>query len=286
MRRSSSRYWFARLRPLARPVFWAPAIAILLLILFAWEFLSRSELVSYFGISTPDENLSAEDQAIGADIDSLSLLMNDIRIAPRSEAIQTEILASPQQVKPVQAPTNQLFSSSKSITSVPLQTESTQNGFGVFRTATELGLTSAVATAEVSSPTPLPPNQLQAAMSKLAATESPLVAQTLIEGTARLEAPVNAAPRSTNSFSVLVEGAQPIQPGTPPPISVPLPIAPPINAPVPVVAPLPVELIAPQPVPRFDAVQPTGINQQPFTVPRSIPGRAIGGGNINTFSNP
>lgn len=290
MRRSSSRYWLARLRPLARPVFWAPAIAILLLVLFAWEFFSRPELASYFSISTPDKNLSPEDQAIGADIDSLALLMNDIKIAPKSEVIQ-EISASPQSKKLVPASTNQLFSSQStaSETPQPLQIESNQGVFGVFRNAltAELGLTSVVPATDASTPAPLPPNQLQAAMSKLSANQSAIVSQTPIEGTARLESSINAAPRSTNSFSALVEGAQPIQPGTPPPISAPLPIAPLINSPVPVITPITVEQIAPQPTPELGAVQPTlGINQQPFTVPRSIPGRAIGGGNINTFSNP
>jgi len=33
-------------------------------------------------------------------------------------------------------------------------------------------------------------------------------------------------------------------------------------------------------------LQPSQLNQQPFSVPRRIPGRSIGGGEINTFSNP
>ncbi len=35
-----------------------------------------------------------------------------------------------------------------------------------------------------------------------------------------------------------------------------------------------------------NAVQPSQLNQQPFSVPRRVPGRNIGGGQINTFSNP
>ncbi|HEY9749155.1 MAG TPA: hypothetical protein V6C63_10785, partial [Allocoleopsis sp.] len=33
-------------------------------------------------------------------------------------------------------------------------------------------------------------------------------------------------------------------------------------------------------------LQPSQLNQQPFSAPRRVPGRNIGGGEINTFSNP
>ncbi|WP_190552230.1 hypothetical protein [Trichocoleus sp. FACHB-591] len=33
-------------------------------------------------------------------------------------------------------------------------------------------------------------------------------------------------------------------------------------------------------------IQPSQLNQQPFSTPRRVPGRNIGGGQINTFSNP
>ncbi|MCU0551350.1 MAG: hypothetical protein MUC48_18535 [Leptolyngbya sp. Prado105] len=290
MRESSSRYWFARLRPLARPVFWAPSIALMLLGLFAWEFFSRPELMSYFGISSPEGELSAEDQAIAADIDSLSLLMNDIKVLPKV-ATQNSIQATSDPLKPTQAATDRLFAPATSATqaiSQPIQAEqpTSQGIFGVFRNAlsTQLGVNSALSAVDASTPAPLPPNQLQAAMSKLA--ESPVIAQTLIEGTARLETPIIAAPQtSTNSFSTPVEGTQPIQPGVPPIAPLPItPIAPPINAPLPAIT---AEPIAPQPLPESGVIQPTpGINQQPFTTPRSIPGRVLGGGTINTFSNP
>ena len=110
MRHQSSwvRYAFARLRPLGRPVFWAPSIALLLLILFTWEFFSGAKLASNFGISAPDETLSREDQAIGADIDSLPLLMNDIKITPKSETAQ--IAPSQDSAQPNSATPNRLFS--------------------------------------------------------------------------------------------------------------------------------------------------------------------------------
>lgn len=283
MRHSSwIRYGLARLRPLGRPVFWAPSIALLFLVLFAWEFFSRPELATFLGISNSDEILSAEEQAIGADIDSLPMLMNDVKISSKPQAIEPTIkpTAPPNSTEPT--PTNRLFSApTESVTLPPAQ--SGQGVFAAFTSAltAQLGLPQTDSTA----PAALPANRLQEAIDKLATQDRPIVAQTPIEGTIRLENPINAAPRSTNSFSALVEGVQPIPPGTAPVISAPLPIAPPLNSPVPTIAP-----------PQSTEVQPSNfgviaqpapvVNQQPFTVPRSIPGRAIGGGNFNTFSNP
>ncbi|BAU13355.1 hypothetical protein LEP3755_38940 [Leptolyngbya sp. NIES-3755] len=286
MRRQSSwiRYGLARLRPLGRPVFWGPLIALLFLVLFAWEFFSRPELATYLGIPDSNETLSAEDQAIGADIDSISLLMNDIQVTSRSQTSQTPVRPTTQAnpTAPTPTPTNRLFSTPPESVTPPqsAQTPSGQGVFGAFTNAlsTRLGLPSTVQ-ADSTIPAPLPANRLQEAIDKLA-TENRPVAQAPIEGTIRLDNPINAAP--TNSFSALVEGVQPIAPGTAPVISAPLPIAPPINTSVPTIAPQPNQPsdfgVIQQPAPV--------VNQQPFTVPRPIPGRAIGGGNFNTFSNP
>lgn len=282
MRRQSSwiRYGLARLRPLGRPVFWAPSIALLLLVLFAWEFFSRPELATFFA-SNSNETLSPEEQAIGADIDSLPMLLNDIKITSKPQAIDSAIQPTPSN-SPNPAPTNRLFSApTESITPPPAQTPSGQGVFGAFTSAltTRLGLPTTTQT-DPTTPAPLPANRLQEAIDKLAPENRPVVAQTPIEGTIRLDNPINAAPR-TNSFSALVEGVQPIPPGTAPLPSAPLPIAP-LNAPVPTITPQPTQSsdfgVIQQPAPV--------VNQQPFTVPRSIPGRAIGGGNFNTFSNP
>ena len=291
MRRQSSwiRYGLARLRPLGRPIFWAPSIALLFLVLFAWEFFSQAELASYFGISTPSETLTREDQAIGADIDSLPLLMNDIRITSKAETADSVTPLSPDLATP-----NRLFSSAPDPIAPlqPDQTPSSQGVFGVFKSAltTELGLTN-VAQSTIADPAALPPNRLQEAIAKLASENRPFVAQTPIEGTIRLDPPsINAAPQSSlpNSFSSLVEGTQPIVPGTIPTVSAPLLDA---ERGASVAAPLNFPVIAPQPVETqpssFGVIQNAPIfNQQPFSIPRSIPGRTIGGGNINTFSNP
>ncbi|MBE9010396.1 hypothetical protein IQ250_09285 [Pseudanabaenaceae cyanobacterium LEGE 13415] len=233
--------------------------------------------------------MSPEDQAIGADIDSLSLLMNDIQVIPRSQAPQTPLTPIATQANPTTpnpAPTNRLFAApTESIAPVTQSaTPLGQGAFGAFTNAltTQLGLPTETQV-DPTVPAPLPANRLQEAIDKLA-TENRPVAQAPIEGTIRLENPINAAPRSTNSFSAIVEGVQPIAPGTTPTISAPLPIAPPLNAPVQTITPQ----VQPSQPSDFGVIQqpvPVG-NQQPFTTPRSIPGRPIGGGGFNTFSNP
>lgn len=284
------RYGLARLRPLGRPIVWAPTIALLFLVLFTWEFFNRSEIAQEFSSLTTNETLSPEDQAIGADIDSLSLLMNDIKAASRPGASQFLITpTAPTATQQNSATPNQLFSTATDPTAQP-----EQDTAGTLKSAfsTELGLpyTTRPATAE----TALPPNRLQEALTKLATENRSIASPPPIEGTIRLDtntaSSINAAPLP-NSFSALVEGTQPIAPGTTPMISAPLPnaergatLAPSINAPV-------SSPIAPQSQPidtqNFGVIQNAPVvDQQPFSVPRPIPGRTIGGGEINTFSNP
>ncbi len=287
MRHQSSwvRYGLARLRPLGRPVFWAPSIALLLLILFAWEFFSRPELVSYLRLSNPDETLSSEDRSIGAEIDSLPLLMNDIKIAPKSETPQSAIAVPQNSAQPNPATPNRLFSAATDAIETPklAQSQPGQGVFGIFTNAltAQLGLPAQSITNDPTAPAPLPANRLQEAIAKLATENRAIVSQTQIEGTIRLDNPLSSTSiiQPSNSFSVLVEGTKPIAPGTAPTISAPLPIVVPLNAPV----------LSPQPAESsdFGVIQNAPIvDPQPFTVPRSIPGRSIGGGNINTFSNP
>ncbi|MBD2079811.1 hypothetical protein [Leptolyngbya sp. FACHB-17] len=288
------RYGLARLRPIGRPVVWAPAIALLFLVLFTWEFFSRTEVARELESPAAEGTLSPEDRAIGADIDSLSLLMNDIKAASRPETAQFLIAPTAPTATPQNAATpNRLFSTP---TDAIAQSEpEIQETTGTLRSAssTELGLpyTTRPATTE----TALPPNRLQEALTKLATENRSIVSQPPIEGTIRLDTPnigtsINAAPQ--NSFSALIEGTQPIVPGTIPTVSAPLPIAPAINAPAinaPVASPVAPQALTPQPVEtqNFGVMQNAPVvNQQPFSVPRSIPGRTIGGGNINTFSNP
>ncbi|MCY7277686.1 MAG: hypothetical protein LH702_29100, partial [Phormidesmis sp. CAN_BIN44] len=115
---------------------------------------------------------------------------------------------------------------------------------------------------------------------------------TLIEGTTSLGGfGVNAAPTTnpyTNSYTSLVEGTQPLS------ATAALRVVAPSIAPI---SPsLGQSYLSPQPLnPSGLNAAPSSlmpqqpqipINDAPFTAPRPIPGRVLGGGEINTFSNP
>lgn len=320
MRRESSvaRYLLARLRPLGRPVFWAPSIALLLLVLFTWEFWSRPEWMSAFGTapSEIDSSVSPEDQAIAAEIDSLPLLINDIGIAPKPKASTNPTnpasTETPQSSTPTAtAPRSTAPTTAPQVPSLLTPEPSTQGVFGVLSNAltARLGLSSATSASApnsqnstsqsvlnfASTPAPLPANRLQEAIAQLqtqAQTVPASPAPAPIEGTTRVN---NPAIDASNSFTNLAEGTQPLPRsanfpgGTIAPTVIAPTIAPAIAAPV-TTQPLPVQTQsfgnaagAPD-VPQSETTM--SLNQQPFSVPRPVPGRFIGGGKINTFSNP
>lgn len=316
MRRQSSvaRYLLARFRPLGRPVFWAPSIALLLLTLFTWEFWSRPEWMSYFenSPSAIDNSVSREDQAIGAEIDSLSLLMNDIGMTTKVRTTPANPIPQASPAPTNLTPTNRSTPTPPNSLAVnPTQPQANQGIFGVFGNAltAQLGLSNPVNPSATNSqsaisqpgtlnfastPAPLPASPLQEALTRLNAEKAQTVVNSPapIEGTTRLNTPTIDATSQANSFTKLVEGTQPIPrspdfPGT---------IVPPISTPsiAPTVTPVMAQPTSTQSfgsvagsaeAPPVEMPVPT-INQQPFTVPRPIPGRYIGGGNINTFSNP
>ncbi len=81
------RYLKARVQPFGRPVFWASAVGLLLVLLFAWEYWNDPEWfsaivgdrVAQSDKPTAEPTLSSKElAAIGADIDSSSVLLNEI----------------------------------------------------------------------------------------------------------------------------------------------------------------------------------------------------------------
>lgn len=81
------RYLKARLKPFGRPAFWTSAIALLLVLLFAWEYWNNPEWLNSLGDGlvadsdnqTTDPQLSSQElAAIGADIDSSSVLLKEL----------------------------------------------------------------------------------------------------------------------------------------------------------------------------------------------------------------
>ncbi len=324
MRRQSppvaARYLLARLRPLTRPVFWGPSIALMLVVLFTWQYWMRPEWVSYFeGNSSSDANngLSSEDRAIGADIDTLPLLFNDFKLSSSPTSKQSDLTKSASatpsdlgnlpkipipgssaisQSQPGNAfssamqqfglPANGLTGGQSAVTSTQPQPINNSLGFPTGSASTDLvqaATNGSSPEVSVNSANNRPPTPYSPTLSAPAAP---------IEGTTSLGGfGVNAAPTTnpyTNSYTSIVEGTQPLSATT-----VPRVVAPSI-------APIPPSLgqsyLSPQPLnssslnaapsslmPQQSQIP---INDAPFTAPRPIPGRVLGGGEINTFSNP
>ncbi|NJR52744.1 MAG: hypothetical protein HC780_27435 [Leptolyngbyaceae cyanobacterium CSU_1_3] len=359
----ATRYLLARLRPLTRPVFWGPAIVLMLMVLFTWELWTRPEFLSYLGISdTPavdEEALTAEDRAIGADIDTLPLLLNDVGISasaansdqpnstkpgtPQSTSLATlqsipiagsTATSQPQATSGLFASLNPSLQSfglpnvSSNLTSdltgdqsaranpsqTPFGAATQQQIFAAQTFATNNALNLSAPPSSPLPQSPLPQSPLQAALEKFAIAPNPAappesrppltpssfttVPDAPIEGTTTLGSfGITATPSSktnstANSFTSLVEGSQPLSgsqsslSGVAPPINPSItPNAIPIN---PVQPSLPVQGLgaAPDafaPQSSTDVIPPSNL---PLSVPRPIPGRFIGGGQINTFSNP
>ncbi|PSB19266.1 hypothetical protein C7B65_11875 [Phormidesmis priestleyi ULC007] len=346
MRRQTSpvaaRYLLARLRPLTRPIFWGPAIALMFVILFTWQYWMRPEWLSYFGVNASSgdtSGLSPEDRAIGADIDTLPMLFNDFGVANSASkqadpaksdlATSTDLAKLPQIPIPGSAIAPQ--SSDKSV--------GNSNVFGATMQKLglpDLGLTGNSTIGGAANSTQLQnsnnlgsvldlnnllkfptvgtstENSSQAASTNYGTspegsvtpsnnrpTQTPssftsIAPSTPIEGATSLgNFGVNAAPTTpyTNSYTSIVEGTQPLPVnGTVPVVPPIVPISPLSTQPQPVLSPQPLSNSSslnaiPAPlVPQQPQSFPT--NDVPFTAPRPIPGRVLGGGQINTFSNP
>ena len=74
------RYWMARLRPIARPQAWMPLLGAGMVSSFVWVAYQSPESLSFSGAAE-----SSEDSAIGADIDSVSVLMQEMNDRPTNE---------------------------------------------------------------------------------------------------------------------------------------------------------------------------------------------------------
>jgi len=100
---ATARYLLARLRPLAQPIFWGPAITLVIALLFAWDYWQRPGELANYGAENSDLMNSraaqeavgdAENNAIGADIDNLDVLLGELRPNP-SEGGKTKTEVSP-----------------------------------------------------------------------------------------------------------------------------------------------------------------------------------------------
>jgi hypothetical protein len=331
------RYFMARLKTFARPQFWVMGLGLVGLLAFAWHFSQNEELRQALS-GTPQEEATPEkkeDQAIGADIDSLPLLSADFN--PKNQS-KSDFTAA-DQLKKMKLPTlgdNAAAPSEDSLaklfggaTSTPSGNEATLAalrsplnnallGNGDTTSQNPFLPTSLAATATAAKTTPT--DQLSAALNRYSPAQPnpnapvpvrpaepvPNPAETFqpptLQGNAPINTPIysnlpplsgsiNVNPRGdsgVNSFTGLTSGSVPdavsvgdLGVASPAPLSTsPIPISPGSTALPPgtsVGTPI-------APIPSTPTSAP--VEELPFTTPRSIPGRSIGGGEINTFSNP
>jgi hypothetical protein len=352
------RYWMARLRPIATPRAWMPLVGASLVGSFIWVAYQSPESLSFMG---GDKGTSeSEEASIGADIDSVSVLMQEL------DDRKNENLEDPNAVVPnaVVQPKGNKLSPIALKTGPATQTDAAKDGssgasfaqlvrFTPEGNAVNSGLNSGPNSGPNSSPTSLAQNAL---FTRSDAPRSNPLAQAIDRLTGQpsgqgfynsglnngFNGGFNSSPESgINQGSVPIEGTgfvsnAPAWTGIPtggttglttatPPI-VPQPsgygnpnsanypnnaytyltgmpsgygapdtgVASPI-APVGISNPnaginsagLNSGVVTPLPMPGSNSSETMNLpSEQPFSAPRPIPGRMIGGGNINTFSNP
>jgi len=280
--------------------------------MFAWTAWQYPELMSFTGINGSEERTAedaenAENDAIGAEIDSLSLLSKATRNLPivqptalptaapkndtgkpQSSILSTNFLGTNTFPIPGAGPainfldptTSTIINSLTNSTNLPNSTGTTTN-----RTRTAQ-----------STPTfPLQPDPFPQPSSPTVGSWNPFP-QTPNQGSTGLPTSGLPMPTSPNqgSTGLTTNTTQPIPNAyttltNPSPYGLPIDagVAPAVNTGtfipvnVPIAAP-----VVPQVLPGADVPIAPIQREQPFTAPRPLPGRFIGGGNVNTFSNP
>ena len=317
---SKTRYWIARLKPLAQPRIALSMLCLGTVGIFAWTAWQYPELMSFTGINgkdeqTADDAANAENDAIGAEIDSLSLLNEATRDAPTAQptilptsapktgdakpqasTFSTSFLGATNTFPiPGAGPAMNFMDPTSNTLTNPLinpANPALSNSTLSNPTSTTIGQTLTTQAAQPFSlqPDPLPQPSSPTLGSWNQFPQTPNLGSTGLP-TAGLPLPVTpnqgsmGLPTNTvqpipNSYTTLMNPSPyglPIYAGVAPAVN-PGVIAP-VN--IPIAAP-----IVPQVLPGAEApvapIQP----EQVYTAPRQLPGKFIGGGNINTFSNP
>ncbi len=310
---SQMRYWIARLKPIVHPSIALSMLCAGVTGAFVWTAWQYPEIFS-FASSEPNAE-EAESAAIGADIDSLAFLTQSTRSTPlnaqnpQNSADNPNSPAKSEGTKPTTA--NLLGSSSFPILGggpidllnsngnntalggnpsnslsfqmdPPLQSSNPPKTWTQFPQAPIEGNTAAPTNSLSNSQNPgLQTNGFQTNGFQTNGVQTNGLPvnnwNSPAQGTTGL--PTNTPViNPNNAYTNLTNPGLPIDPGVAAPASYGVPIVPisPINTPpvTPIVLPgadLPVQPVQPE---------------QVFTAPRPLPGRVIGGGNINTFSNP
>lgn len=354
----------ARLRAFKRPMVWGPSVILLLIVFFTLEYWFNPQWFE----NTPgtanveggfNPSVSSEDGAIGADIDSLPLLLNQLNEAPSTPApdqnqqpdkvatkpsLFSELLKSgnpsatlnensqSSNSLPASPTTSPLLSSTSGLPTQPLvgatpglTSTSSPSAFSSSLLTSSGGPTTSPSLNLPNASSPSSPARVSALQTAIEQSQlqnnSTATAPNATTGESGTSTPTSSQPfnpssaiapsgnsginySSTpgassappgNSFNYL---AQPQSDST-----VPSGIAPVVPT-APSIAPV---------VPSSNlnsnfrqssfqgnqnngfnnsgfsgnaGLQPSQLNQQPFSAPRRVPGRNIGGGEINTFSNP
>ena len=329
------RYWMARLRPIARPQAWIPLLGAGMVSGFVWVAYQSPESLSFTGAVGGSEDSAA----IGADIDSVSVLMQEMGdrpIDPGESDVKTEAQTDGSKTggNPIGKTQTNLLKpnvlTAYGMTSLLSNDSLTNNSL------TNNSLTNSVLTNNLSiggTPGSTNPATAQSALfirndgirnDGLSARINPLAqaidrmnAQSYlnqgvpIEGTGPIGnapiwagIPVNGTSALTtstpptssgsgrssgnsggsydnnNAYNTLTgapSGVALPDPGIATPIApIGVPIGPPVGLNSGMVTPFPVSPNETVSVP----------SEQVFSAPRPVPGRVIGGGTINTFSNP
>jgi len=308
---SQTRYWIARLKSLAQPRIGLVMLSLGMVGVFGWTAWQYPELMSFMGINgseerTADEVENAENDAIGAEIDSLSLLSKTTRNLPtvqptaqptaapktddgkpQASIFSTNFLGTNAFPIPGAGPatnfldpaTNTIINSLTTSTNLPNSTGTTSDRTRTSQATQPFSL----------QPDPFPQSSSPALGSWNQFLQTPNQGSTGLP-TSGLPMPTTPNQGSTglttnttqpipNAYTTLTNPSPylPIDAGVAPAVNPGTVV--PIN--VPVAAP-----VVPQVLPGTDVPIAPIQREQPFTAPRPLPGRFIGGGNVNTFSNP
>lgn len=360
-------YWIARLKTVLNPLVWGPLGIMALVSLFVWELSVHPEWLnvegedsSVAGLENNNQTLSKDQRATLAEIDSLPVLVEQLKIPDPAPVLNPPIITFTQSAKKNQdskpsatnsqnpfsrtpAPQGTLTLPTENLLSLDLSTEAGLLSTIPLPSATPAPLQkqtpsnpgSDVNGQPVPAPSPTPLDPLETAMAEFLTQQdsSPINAesqptnpspnpispqppsltpspasspsttpttlnpyQTNINpynlpnptlnpnnlGTSRVPTPASAVPNLANPNLV------PLSPGTPntfSPSQTPTNLATPANTPQ-------FQTIQPQPLNfevDYSVGNVSGGTTQPTTpapVRGSIPGRYIGGGEINTFANP
>jgi hypothetical protein len=316
------RYFLARCRPLAQVKFWAPVLGLIGLSVFAWQISQNPDWLEALGrdpAHIEGTQTAKEDLAIGADIDSLPLLMGDLGANGDTKGEpQSTLLPSLAKLTGNTPNLNQEapIPSSGSFSLAGLLDKPAANPVGPL-TGQSAGPMFGGASLADSTTRPAAPTS---ALSEAMARYSPIPASSVMApnlGNNPGSTPANnyldnypssypaqgTAPIGQNTYNPVqpaagVTGADPSNPNLPnaytglntgfntgltPDSATPAAVAAPVRLNPGTGLPADAGIARP-----FDPVtqQQSTAPDVPFSTPRVVPGRILGNGQINTFSNP